>query len=48
MTPDCIFCAIVAGAAYVRRDRSPKPGQESAEPESLIELPQWLREKLNR
>lgn len=43
-----LAAAIVASAAYVRRDRSPKPGQESDEPESLIELPQWLREKLNR
>lgn len=43
-----LAAAVVAGIAYVRRDRSPKPGQESAEPESLVELPQWLRQKLNR
>ncbi|WP_139057684.1 LppM family (lipo)protein [Tsukamurella pseudospumae] len=43
-----LAAAVVAAVAYVRRDRSPKPGQESAEPESLIELPQWLREKLKR
>ncbi|BDH58064.1 hypothetical protein [Tsukamurella sp. PLM1] len=43
-----LTAGVVASIAYVRRDRSPKPGQETAEPESLIELPQWLREKLGR
>ncbi|WP_019204246.1 hypothetical protein [Tsukamurella sp. 1534] len=43
-----LTAAVVGAIAYVRRDRSPKPGQETAEQESLIELPQWLREKLNR
>ncbi len=43
-----LAAAVVAALAYMRRDRSPKPGRESDEPESLIELPQWLREKLGR
>lgn len=36
----------VAALAYLRRDRTPLPGAESGE--SLVELPQWLREKLDR
>ncbi|WP_461165941.1 LppM family (lipo)protein [Tsukamurella serpentis] len=43
-----LTAGIVGALAYLRRDRSPKPGQENAEPESLVELPQWLRQKLGR
>lgn len=43
-----LAAAVVAAVAYVNRDRSAKVGQDSGETESLVELPQWLREKLKK
>lgn len=43
-----LAAAIVAAVAYVNRDRSPIAGDESGATESLVELPQWLREKLKK
>ncbi|MDF0532027.1 DUF3153 domain-containing protein [Tsukamurella sp. 8F] len=42
-----LIAAAVGAVAYTHRDRSPKPGSDGPA-ESLIELPQWLREKLGR
>jgi hypothetical protein len=41
-----LVVVLVGGLAYLRRDRTPLAGEDNVE--SLVELPQWLREKLRK